>query len=165
MTQVSALRIWDPFFCTGRCTLHLRSLGFKSVYNRNEDFYAVAGIAQPGQSQLGSSRKSGKVTTPPYDILVTNPPYSADHKERVLAYCAETQKPWLLLMPNYVATKSYFRDIEIGDRHEDPGVFFVVPCDKYEYDHPMGTGWVERGDPYSMKLKSCNDRTTLRPVA
>ena len=109
-----------------------------------------------------------------HDVLITNPPYSADHKERVLAYCARTSKPWLLLMPNYVANKQYFRGsgaclsdstctIWVHDRTDysasiqlstefivigfDPvadGVFFVVPRDKYEYEHPEGTGHVRR---------------------
>jgi hypothetical protein len=38
-----------------------------------------------------------------YDVLVTNPPYSADHKERALGFCLASAKPWLLLLPNYVA--------------------------------------------------------------
>ncbi len=40
----STLRIYDPYYCEGSVVLHLRSLGFSCVYNRNEDFYKrVAG--------------------------------------------------------------------------------------------------------------------------
>jgi hypothetical protein len=77
-----------------------------------------------------------KGTVPEYDILVTNPPYSGDHKERIIKFCAESGelmlwkggrrtishsplpdpwfvlagKPWALLMPNYVANKAYWQD-------------------------------------------------------
>jgi hypothetical protein len=37
--------------------------------------------------------------------------YSADHKERLLSYVASSGKPWMLLLPNYVANKSYYSDI------------------------------------------------------
>ena len=40
-TTKAALRIYDPFFCEGRMLAHMASLGFESVYNRNEDFYTV----------------------------------------------------------------------------------------------------------------------------
>lgn len=54
------LRIYDPFYCEGAVIRHLSSLGFKNVYNRCEDFYAVAA--------------AGK--TPEFDVVVTNPPFS-----------------------------------------------------------------------------------------
>ena len=65
--------------------------------NRNEDFYAA--IAQ------------GLV--PAYDVLLTNPPYSGDHIERLLSFVlggddaapTTTARPALLLLPNYVYMK------------------------------------------------------------
>ena len=42
---------------------------------------------------------------PKYDILITNPPYSEDHKEKILEFCSVLTKPWFLLLPNYVANK------------------------------------------------------------
>jgi len=48
------LLIFDPYFCHGSVIRHLGSLGFTSVYNRNEDFY----------SSIGNH------TIPPYHILV-----------------------------------------------------------------------------------------------
>ncbi len=35
----ATLKIYDPYYCEGSVVLQLRSLGFSSVYNRNEDFY------------------------------------------------------------------------------------------------------------------------------
>eukprot|EP01045_Picozoa_sp_COSAG04_P000333 COSAG04_NODE_7_length_45988_cov_220.188869_18_plen_76_part_00 len=50
---------------------HLQRLGFESVYNRNEDFYAAI--------------EDGR--TPEHDVVVTNPPYSGDHAARLLRWC------------------------------------------------------------------------------
>ena len=33
------LRIYDPYYCNGAVVHHLGALGFRHVYNRNEDFY------------------------------------------------------------------------------------------------------------------------------
>lgn len=49
-------------------------------------------------------------TVPDYDILITNPPYSGDHKEKIIKFCVESRRPWALLMPNYVYNKAYFQD-------------------------------------------------------
>ncbi|CAM9404559.1 unnamed protein product, partial [Phaeothamnion confervicola] len=87
------LQIWDPFFCAGRTPRLLAQLGFTSVHHENVDFYEVI--------------RQGAV--PPHDVFVTNPPYSGNHKRRCLEFCAASGKPWLLLMPNYVATKDYYR--------------------------------------------------------
>lgn len=46
---------------------------------------------------------SGSV--PPHDVLLTNPPYSGDHMERLLRFCVASGKPWVLLLPNFVVTK------------------------------------------------------------
>ena len=34
-----SLNIYDPYYCEGSVARHLAHLGFRSVYNRNEDFY------------------------------------------------------------------------------------------------------------------------------
>ncbi|KAG1655665.1 hypothetical protein FOA52_007914 [Chlamydomonas sp. UWO 241] len=87
--EPSALRIYDPYYCNGAVVRHLAALGFLHVYNENEDFYAV--LAE------------GRV--PPHDVVVTNPPYSQPHPQRLLAFLASNAKPWLALMPNWVYAK------------------------------------------------------------
>jgi hypothetical protein len=84
--QKADLRIYDPFYCQGAVVRHLNALGYQSVYNKCEDFY--------GKVAAG--------TIPEYDVLVTNPPYSHDHIERLLRYCATCQRPWFVLVPNFV---------------------------------------------------------------
>ena len=88
------LRIWDPYFCEGSALRHLGKLGFLRVCNVNEDFYAT----------IAESRE------PPFDTLVTNPPFSGDHMERFLSYLATLDRPWFALMPQFVAQKRYFHE-------------------------------------------------------
>jgi hypothetical protein len=45
---------------------HLEGLGFKTVYNKCEDFYDVI----------------HKKSIPPHDVVITNPPYSGTHGAR-----------------------------------------------------------------------------------
>jgi len=110
------LRIYDPFYCNGAVVKHLNALGFYKVIHENRDFYADV-----------ANKK-----VPEYDILITNPPYSGDNKEKCVEYAAYSEKPWLLLLPNYVATKDYFT--KTFENFAQP--CFVVPTKAYEYDHP-----------------------------
>lgn len=124
--EPSALRIYDPYFCNGAVARHLAALGFPLVHNRNEDFYEVV--------------SAGAV--PPHDVLLTNPPYSDDHPERLLDFMARNGKPWLALMPNWVCTKPYYDSAGPGGStaakasgHE---AFYIVPRKRYNYWTPRG---------------------------
>lgn len=86
------LRIYDPFYAAGSVVKHLARLGFTNVYNKNEDFYAVV--------------REGR--TPPFDVLVTNPPFSGDHMKRTLDFALSCGKPFLLLLPEFVEDKKYY---------------------------------------------------------
>lgn len=73
---------------------NLNLLGFHNVINRCEDFYAAVEQA----------------TVPNYDVLLTNPPYSGDHMEKLLDFVSSpsNKKPWIILVPNYMYAKPYF---------------------------------------------------------
>lgn len=62
-----SLRIYDPYYCKGAVVERLASLGFakENVINRMQDFY----------KDIREKRLPEK-----YDVIVTNPPYSEDHK-------------------------------------------------------------------------------------
>ncbi|KXZ51381.1 hypothetical protein GPECTOR_12g343 [Gonium pectorale] len=124
----SQLVVYDPFFCKGGIRKHYEALGFTSFVHENRDFYKDV--------------EAGAL--PDYDILVTNPPYSEDHKERILDFCLRSGKPWALLLPNYVATKAYFSSL-LADTATPPPQrpFFLTPRVRYTYDHPEGTGHAE----------------------
>lgn len=85
-------------YCAGRTPRLLGQLGFSKVEHSNQDFYQV--VREKRQ--------------PKHDVLITNPPYSGDHKKRCLEYCRASGKPWFLLVPNYVATKDYYRLAVLG---------------------------------------------------
>lgn len=115
----SALRIYDPYFCEGRVAEHLLSLGFSNVYNKRQDFYAAV----------------SQGTTPAFDVLVTNPPYSTDNIPKLLHFCEQQRKPWLLLVPNWVYTKPYYAPLL--QRPPPPALrFYVAPKKRYLYTTP-----------------------------
>ncbi len=75
-----------------------------------------------------------------YDLLITNPPYSGDHKLKLLDFLKTSRKPFLLLLPVYTATKSYWREFTTLQGAWSPQVIYLLPGSKYAYDHPEGTG-------------------------
>eukprot|EP01032_Pedospumella_encystans_P008144 gene8144-9700_t len=66
------LAVYDPYWCEGSMVSHMRELGYENVINRNRDFY------------MDIKKKN----IPGYDILVTNPPYSGEHKVNLLKFLA-----------------------------------------------------------------------------
>lgn len=70
-------------------------------------------------------------------MLVTNPPYSGEHKVKLLNYLKGTHVPFLLLLPAYTATKSYWRDFTAS--FQNP-IQYIMPASSYTYLHPEGTG-------------------------
>lgn len=115
-----SLIIYDPYFCEGSSSLRLKSLGFPQVYNKKEDFY------QRMQNGL-----------PIYDVIVTNPPYSGDHIERLVNFVFASNKPWFLLIPNFVYMKPYYTS-KLGNRSSLASslVFYVTPLKRYLYSTP-----------------------------
>jgi hypothetical protein len=118
----ATLTIYDPYFCEGTMVRHLHELGFESVYNRKEDFYA----------------KISDGTTPDYDVLVTNPPYSSNHVSQLLDFCIHSNKPWFLLVPNYVYMKDYYLRIFNGYSTVNGVPFYIAPKKRYLYSTPKG---------------------------
>lgn len=104
------LAIYDPFYCAGAVVSHMAQLGFPGVINRNRDFY----------------KDVQEKATPEFDVLMTNPPFSGDHKKYTVGYAFDSGKPWLLLLPNYVATKQYYRDL-IREKAGGAEPFYIRP--------------------------------------
>lgn len=116
--QPAQLGLWDPYFCKGGMVKCLAGLGFQKVHNVNEDFYAVI--------------ESGKL--PDHDVLISSPPYSGDHLERCLRFCAGSKKSWCLLLPNWVQSRPYFKEV-LGEKAAR--VFFISPVERYTYWMPL----------------------------
>ncbi|KAL7476931.1 hypothetical protein ACHAW6_002758 [Cyclotella cf. meneghiniana] len=110
----SDLIIYDPYYCAGAVAGHLKRLGFDSVYNRPEDFYRVI--------------REGKI--PRHDVVVTNPPYSGDHFDKLLRFLAENKKPALLLLPEHFSKKAML--------YSDEKFCFLTPPERYHYWTPEG---------------------------
>ena len=74
---LETLRVYDPYYCQGAMQRALAALGCArdNLINENRDFYADVAAG----------------TLPPHDVLLTNPPYSADHKQRLLAFLLAQQ--------------------------------------------------------------------------
>jgi len=102
--------------------------------------------------------------------LVTNPPFSSDHKERLLQFLLDDfarQRPFFILMPSWVAQRSYWRQFLLALQHmrqnkkagvsmqqvrleefegklandtleTDVGVFYWIPRCNYRFDHVDG---------------------------
>jgi hypothetical protein len=134
----ASLRLYDPFYCAGASAEHLRALGFPLVHNAKEDFYATVRASQE----------------PEFDVLVTNPAFSGDHMRHLLAYAAAAGKPFMLLMPNYVAGWPECRAAGFDPAGEAPaapagdarggahgtsgGAAFVYPPKRYVFWTPHG---------------------------
>jgi hypothetical protein len=111
------LRLYDPYYCAGAVKRHMATLGFPHMHNACEDAYRV----------WAEKRE------PEYDVLMTNPPYSGSHPEKLVRYCLESGKPYLLCMPNYIATQPWFRELMVS---RPP--LFLCPTTRYNYWTPTG---------------------------
>jgi len=89
------------------------------VYNKAEDCYKAMAAG----------------STPPYDVLLTNPPYSGDHMEKLLRFCIGEGRPWLLLLPNFTVTKAWYKELTQG--LDSPPVY-LCPRKRYNYLPPEG---------------------------
>jgi len=124
------IRIYDPYYCNGSVIPNLAKIGFDDVYNKKEDCYKTWSNADTSQPY------------PTHDVLVTNPPYSGDHIQRLMQHVMSDSssttgrlgtEAWCLLMPNYVHKKDYFQDM-IKKGICQP--FYLVPKKRYVYIPP-----------------------------
>lgn len=114
-----AFSLYDPYYCNGSVVQKWNNLGFLKVIHDNRDFY----------------RDIADGAIPPYDILVTNPPFSDDHIPKLFAFLLEKKKPFAVLMPDYVATKPWYRKLIVenflpGGRDGFPKFSFVEEQDQ-----------------------------------
>lgn len=90
--------LYDPYYCAGTVVTAWQALGVQRVLHDNRDFYAD--IAQ------------GTVPAP-YDMLVTNPPFSEDHIWRLLDFLVtqpqQPMRPWAFVAPDYIAAKPQYK--------------------------------------------------------
>ena len=102
----------------------LGELGFGKVINENKDCYKEWDTMQ-------------------YDILVTNPPYSGDHMEKMVQFLARKKKPFAFLVPNFVVKKPYHRTLLEPSRP-----FFLLPKSRYVYLPPKNFREKKKSDTH-----------------
>jgi hypothetical protein len=116
------LCIYDPYYCDGSVKEKLSDLGFTNVINEKKDCYTV--WQDPYQ-------------VPDFDMVVTNPPYSGDHMEKMMKFLAShvsmKGKPWMVLAPQFLVKKDYYAETTNAIRP-----FFLVPHKRYVYAPPKG---------------------------
>ena len=143
----TTVSIYDPYYCDGGVRTKLASMGYANVINRNRDFYYDIANGD----------------TPDYDILITNPPYSGIHIEKLLTFCATSGKPFLLLLPHFVYTKDYYtRSLRQGQHASTSllnSIFFLIPQTRYAYLPPK---WVQSSNGSRALIKG-KDRTAPFP--
>ena len=139
-TATSTLRIYDPYYCDGAVKRNFASLGFSNVYNRKENCYEMW--------ETASINSNDNNIVNQFDVLVTNPPYSEDHIERLIQFVTSdvfmlSQKPWFLLLPQWVHKKEYFINATIksnlnAQRYQPSNIqpFYVIPKKRYVYTPP-----------------------------
>jgi len=85
--------LYDPYYCAGAIRSHWKELGIEHFIHEKRDFYADI---SEGTVPIG------------FDMLVTNPPYSDDHIERLLDFLIGSNKAFAFLVPDYVASKDWY---------------------------------------------------------
>ena len=101
----------------GRVKRRLQALGFRDVINENRDFYA----------DIASE------SVPRHDLLMTNPPYSGDHVERLISHVVAAKRPFALLIPTYYLGRDAWRR---AASQLSPQPFYVCPHRRYAYLPP-----------------------------
>lgn len=172
-TSQQSLRIYDPYYCDGAVKRNFASLGFPNVYNEKQDCYKV--WTDESSSSLSS--------LPEFDVLVTNPPYSGNHIERLMEFLSSQQfgnRPWCLLLPNWVHKKDYYLHATTSSKghggsnnnNKRPPLqcqpFYLVPRKRYVYLPPKGFREAKKSDvhkkasPFVSMWYICEYSTTLQ---
>jgi hypothetical protein len=136
------LNIYDPYYCAGATVQHLQGLGFDSVYNKPEDFYEMIRTQQIPKD---------------HDVVVTNPPYSGDHFDRLIAFLKENGKPFLLLLPDHFEQRPAYKDW-VEDAASSPSLLFLTSPQRYHYWTPEGRRPKVEGDQEKNTKQSSKKR-------
>jgi len=125
LSQYKKKRVWMPFYYDGECAKHLRDVGFKSVYHKKRDFFALA----KDPSFLAQ-----------VDVVIDNPPYTGEEmKANVLRALRAMNKPFAVLLPLTVLHSKLLRDV-LDTKHVQAIIPRRVMVRKSEADSGGGGG-------------------------
>ncbi|PBJ74221.1 methyltransferase [Trypanosoma cruzi] len=157
--------VYDPYYCAGTIVRYWNTLGVQRVIHANRDF--CKDIAEGDDPD-------------DYDMLVTNPPFSGDHIERLFNYLVTRKKPFAFLVPDYTATKDWYRtavrrhftpvppsgkgDIN-ASRHTRPNVSAALlqppPFLKTEQTAGAGMAFVDTNEKKQKEDNKCDSEETI----
>ncbi|CAD7959799.1 unnamed protein product [Amoebophrya sp. A120] len=138
------ITIYDPYYCKGnakrKLTEVMNSTAISTTPDDAEDEDKVEGEEVNEKTMEKRKKDEQRHTKPPvevvnqkrdfykdleeknlpkHDILVTNPPFSADHKNKLFDYiydeavkCEKEKrdtKPWCVLLPSWTCSKKFYR--------------------------------------------------------
>ena len=142
--------IWDPYYCNGSMKRIFQELGFKNIIHDNVDFYQ---LIQDG-------------TIPDHDVLITNPPYSEHHIEKLLQFVVTHElpnhRPSCLLLPNWVSRQAtYSQDFveplklaSVSAESSHHELLYLSPIEPYTYTMPTWLPSDHRPDHVAMDGKT-----------
>lgn len=115
------IKLWDPFYCQGSVKAFFAENGFARCHNEPVDFYDLI--------------KEGNL--PVHDVLVTNPPYTGQHIERALSFCARNGSvPWAMLLPTNVLERLWWQEMTVRLQRGGtaaPPMFLAPTKRRYEF--------------------------------
>ena len=108
--------IWDCAFGSGRLAKHFKKYGFKVVGFNNLDFLEEVG---------------NDVRNLPFDIIITNPPYS--FKDNFLEKAFKIGKPFAFLLP--LSALGAQKRVKM---YKEYGIQLIVPDKRINFEIPSG---------------------------
>jgi hypothetical protein len=124
------LKIYDPYFCSGSVKTSLSSIGYPHCHNVKEDCYSVW----------------SRSAAPESDVIITNPPYSDDHVEKLFTWLTSSvnkDKVWMCLLPQFFHKHEYYKRLT-SSIHP----FYIVPKKRYIYLPPSGFREKKKSDTH-----------------
>lgn len=110
------LVLYDPFYCAGRSQIYMEDMGFR----------VVKPITNCDRTSNGTCDCQNREDLPPFDLIVTNAPYS--ELEYAVTNLLTHKKPVFLLVPHKVTTREWFKDALRGHEYK------LLPNEKrYQY--------------------------------
>ena len=98
--------IWEAFYGDGKSGTYLEELGFKTIHNKDDDFF---------ETNKG-------------DICVSNPPFTK--VKEILNRLVELDKPFILILPSSKINTQYVRNLFIEQKDK---LQIIIPRKRIQF--------------------------------
>lgn len=150
--------IYDPYYCNGAVVRNLNQLGFPNVYNVKQDCYAAWQkqelpsfdilLTNPPYSvdHVSSARRTKPCGYIPRRVPYAKKPtlFAVYQIEKLMKFVTSSyfgNRPWMLLLPNWVHKKDYYVEATKKIRP-----FYLVPRKRYVYEPPKEFRQAKKSD-------------------